>query len=122
MSIGEVIWSPRQSAWVASLAPDGREGIFLALLSLKTLITAIPSTAFNGWMNAAFQPNCGACRDATGHFCAESARLNSTHVACQASRELCVGSDYSPALIAPTADAASLVCPSTCLQCPWAVC
>ena len=38
MSIGEVVWSPRQSAWVASLAPDGREGVFLALLSLKSLV------------------------------------------------------------------------------------
>lgn len=44
----QVIWSPRQSAWVASLAPEGREGIFLALLSLKGLITTIPSNAFNG--------------------------------------------------------------------------
>ena len=38
LSIGEVIWSPRQSAWVANLAPDGREGVFLALLSLKSLL------------------------------------------------------------------------------------
>ena len=53
MSLGEVVWSPRQSAWVASLAPDGREGVFLALLSLKSLITTIPSTAFNGWLNEA---------------------------------------------------------------------
>ena len=52
LSVGEVVWSPRQSAWVANLAPDGREGIFLALLSLKNLITALPSTALNGWLNS----------------------------------------------------------------------
>ena len=39
-----MIWSPRQSAWIAGIAPDGREGIFLAMLSLKSLVTTIPST------------------------------------------------------------------------------
>ena len=34
------------------VAPEGREGAFLALLSMKSLITTIPSTALNGWMNA----------------------------------------------------------------------
>lgn len=40
LSIGEVVFNPRQTAWVANLAPDGREGIFLALLSFKTLVRA----------------------------------------------------------------------------------
>ena len=34
LSVGEIVWAPRQSAWTATLAPPGREGIFLALLSL----------------------------------------------------------------------------------------
>ena len=34
------------------VVPEGREGAFLALLSMKSLITTIPSTALNGWMNA----------------------------------------------------------------------
>jgi len=118
LSVGEVVWSPRQSAWVANLAPDGREGVFLALLSLKSLVTALPSTAMNGWLNAVFQPNCPACRDALGHFCSDVAILNASYAACRASdgHELCVHGDYSPLL---HAESASLLhCPSTCRQCP----
>ena len=118
LSVGEVIWSPRQSAWVANLAPDGREGVFLALLSLKSLVTALPSTALNGWLNSAFQPNCIACRDDIGHFCSDVAALNSTHFACRATEhhDICVGGDYTPQLI--SADRQSLHCPKTCVQCP----
>ncbi|KAL3895344.1 MAG: hypothetical protein SGPRY_013538, partial [Prymnesium sp.] len=83
-SIGEVIWSPRQSAWIASIAPDGREGVFLALLSLKSLVTTIPSTMLNGWLNSKFQPNCPTCRDDVGHFCDHSLKLNDTAFTCSA--------------------------------------
>ena len=118
LSLGEVVWSPRQSAWVANLAPDGREGIFLALLSLKNLITALPSTALNGWLNAAFQPNCPLCRDKLGHFCSDVAVVNSSYAACRAAEggHLCVGSQYSPQLAATSAS--QLSCPATCVACP----
>ena len=118
MSVGEVIWSPRQSAWVANLAPDGREGVFLALLSLKSLVTALPSTAMNGWLNAAFQPNCPHCRDELGHFCSDVVAVNATYSACKASdgHGLCVGGDYSPQL--HTHNHTYLTCPATCRQCP----
>ena len=119
LSIGEVLWSPRLSAWIASVAPDGREGIFLAMLSLKTLITAIPSTSFNGWINAAYNPNCASCRDTTtGHFCAEPVRLNSTAVGCRApgASHPCVGPEYSSALVAPHFE--GLHCPTDCHGCP----
>jgi hypothetical protein len=32
MTVGEVAWSPRQSAWAASVAPVGREGVFVRTL------------------------------------------------------------------------------------------
>ena len=97
---------------------DGREGIFLALLSLKNLITTLPSTALNGWLNAAFQPNCPLCRDRTGHFCSDVVTVNSSYAACRASDggQLCVGKDYSPLLHA--ASASALHCPDTCRTCP----
>ncbi|KAL1500034.1 hypothetical protein AB1Y20_012711 [Prymnesium parvum] len=116
-SLGEVIWSPRQSAWIASIAPDGREGVFLALLSLKSLVTTIPSTTLNGYLNAVFNPNCPTCRDDVGHFCDEQIKLNATAYACRAGGYItCVGLKYSPELI--SSDPASLQCPSTCVQCP----
>jgi hypothetical protein len=131
LSVGEVIWSPRQSAWVANLAPDGREGVFLALLSLKTLVTALPSTMLNGWLNMYFQPNCEACRDTIGHFCSDALNLSTASAqslgintagpvsVCRATDtgHLCVGGDFSPQLV-NSLDQAPHRCPSTCLECP----
>eukprot|EP00965_Chrysotila_dentata_P045722 1518592-Pleurochrysis_carterae.AAC.3 len=123
LSVGEVFWAPRQGAWVASIAPDGREGIFMAMLSLKSLITTVPSTAFNGWLNSAFNPNCESCRDAAGHFCAEDTVTHSAHAvhaveyACRTANTLCVGGHFNPALTAIAGEQAP-VCPSTCQECP----
>jgi len=114
MSVGEVIWSPRQSAWVASLAPEGREGIFLALLSLKSLITTIPSNAFNGLLNAAFNPNCEVCRDKLGHFCDTPSAVDN-HATCVSPKIVCAGRGFSPALTA--ANLSSLHCPASCREC-----
>jgi len=120
LSVGEVLWSPRLSAWIASVAPEGREGAFLALLSMKNLITTIPSTALNGWMNDVFNPNCPACRDVhSGHFCSELAPLNATFDGCRApgSGQLCTDEPgHSMSMIAP--HEAGLHCPTHCHQCP----
>ena len=138
MSIGEMLWSPRQGAWTASLAPEGREGVFLALLSLKTLITAIPATALNGWMNQQFVPNCGECRDDFGHFCSQKVEcdhLGSGHgwllsgaahgdvcpagaAACTSSHQICAGAHFNPLLSANASGAPALSCPMSCADCP----
>ncbi|KAL3902266.1 MAG: hypothetical protein SGPRY_012135, partial [Prymnesium sp.] len=116
-SLGEVIWSPRQSAWIASIAPDGREGVFLALLSLKSLVTTIPSTTLNGYLNSVFNPNCPSCRDNVGHFCDEMVSLNASTFTCRAGGYVvCHGGHFSEAL--SSTNATALQCPSTCLECP----
>ena len=51
LTVGEVAWSPRQSAWSASVAPVGREGVFVAVASVKSLLISWPSQVFNGYMN-----------------------------------------------------------------------
>ena len=35
LTLGECLWSPRQSAWAATVAPPGREGVFVAVGSIK---------------------------------------------------------------------------------------
>ncbi|KAL1511879.1 hypothetical protein AB1Y20_005161 [Prymnesium parvum] len=115
-SIGEVIWSPRQSAWIASIAPDGREGVFLAMLSLKSLVTTIPSTTLNGWLNSVFNANCPSCRNEWGHFCDKQVKLNASAFACHAGGSLCLGGRYGEGLLSH--NASELVCPSNCVQCP----
>eukprot|EP01043_Picozoa_sp_COSAG02_P005686 COSAG02_NODE_155_length_33066_cov_32.167562_30_plen_562_part_00 len=56
LTVGEVAWSPRQSAWAASVAPVGREGVFVAVGSIKSLLISWPSQLFNGYMNQRFVP------------------------------------------------------------------
>ena len=64
----------------------------------------------------ALNPNCPACRDPTGHFCADKLRYNATAFACSAGSTFCVGADYSPTLL--RSDNTHLHCPTTCVQCP----
>jgi len=113
LSLGEVFWSPRLTPWAATLAPTGREGVFFAVLGLKNLLVSIPSTAFNGWLNEAFNPNCPSCRDEIGHFCSELG-----NVSCASQAFQCVGERFSPALLFNASSDGTTVCPSTCLDCP----
>jgi hypothetical protein len=39
MTLGEVVWSPRSASYAASMAPVGREGIFLMMSSWPTYLT-----------------------------------------------------------------------------------
>ena len=111
LTLGEVIWSPRQSAWVVTLAPVGRVGVFLALSEIKGLLLEFPSYWFLGWLNSAFNPNCEACRDEFGHFCGKTlnATCASEEGACDAPAGgwMCRGHDCADA-----------VCPMTCHDCP----
>jgi len=109
LTIGEVFWSPRQTAWAMSLAPAGREGIFIAVSSLKDLVITWPSHLFIGWLNERFNPNCRDCRDDVGHFCS-TALPNGT---CTSTQALCL--DIPPV---PNATLLPAGCPSTCVDCP----
>jgi len=101
LTIGEVLWSPRQQAWAVSLAPPGREGLFLALASLKDLFLAWPSTVLVGWLNREFNPNCPSCRDAVGRFCAVASEGNCVSTA----------GGTCAATLSPS-------CPAACPACP----
>ena len=81
LTLGELLWSPRQSAWAATVAPVGREGVFVAVASIKDLLIAAPSEAFNGWMNSNYVPNCHDCRDGE-MFCSERFK-NETLIGCK---------------------------------------
>lgn len=125
LSLGEAFWSPRLSAWVAGLAPAGREGAFLALVSLKSLFTALPANALNGYLNSELVPNCKGCRDALGRFCSAPISLAGGGAVCGSSAP---SGRAPPVACAPPAPALSvgasaaevlqLQCPRTCAQCP----
>lgn len=95
-------------SWTASLAPHGKEGFFFALVSLKNLLIEVPSGAFNGWLNAAYNPNCDSCRDAVGHFCDHVVSLS--EAACAAANSTgppCDSSSLSHALATTAGSAAA---------------
>jgi hypothetical protein len=41
LTIGQVLWSPRQDSWVASLAPCGMEGLFFAVSCSRALLVPL---------------------------------------------------------------------------------
>ena len=131
LTLGEVIWSPRQYPYVLALAPAGREGVFLALASVKSLLITFPSTWFNGWVNQAFNPNCmapftGNCRDPSGHFCNRTAASGSgcysQHGGVE-TRKFCAAPSFNMSDGSVSAgwlkdSAGAVVCPATCHDCP----
>ena len=119
MSLGEILWSPTAMSWTASIAPKGREGLFFALMSLKNLIIGPPSSAFNGWLNAEFNPNCPECRDKHGHFC-DTLSPDGGGVCQSQTPVTCVGDAFYNATVEFKVLVMALEkpCPSTCFECP----
>lgn len=121
LSIGALIWAPRLNAWTASLAPEGREGVFFAVLNVKDIIVALPSNWFNGWLNEVYNPNCPACRDDVGFFCQNAVDGNR---ACSSANTECFGDGYANlSLFFDNAANATMrvdgdPCPATCFDCP----
>mmetsp|Transcript_5881 Transcript_5881/g.12216 ORF Transcript_5881/g.12216 Transcript_5881/m.12216 type:complete len:703 (+) Transcript_5881:121-2229(+) len=110
LTIGEVLWSPRQDSWTASLAPIGMEGFFFAFGSSRELFGPLGDVVM-GAMNEKYNTNCLDCRDQYGHFCQNLSNSNGT-LQCVSVQESCglfpsaLGDDTVP------------TCPTTCLECP----
>ena len=81
LTLGELMWSPRQTAWAATLAPTGREGVFIALAKMKDLIVTPFSSWLNGYMNGEYVPNCYDCRSGE-MFCGAQFK-NDTMIGCK---------------------------------------
>lgn len=107
MTVGEVLWSPRQGSWTASLAPTGSEGLFFAVSSARSVFG--PLTDFlMGALNDRYNANCPECRDAYGHFCHSLSPSDDGSYQCASVQESCdvfLDNDQQS-------------CPGTCLQCP----
>ena len=61
LTIGQVLWSPRQDSWVASLAPTGMEGLFFGVSCSRALLVPLGDYVM-GWLNGKYNPNCLDCR------------------------------------------------------------
>ena len=123
LTLGDVAWSPRHSAWAASMAPTGREGVFVAVASIKSLLISWPSQLFNGYVNERWNPNCKGCRDSAGHFCDTlSPVLNSTGNGSTVDVWQCLSSadETCPDLSSHSGDFATELnqCATTCHDCP----
>jgi hypothetical protein len=107
MTTGEVLWSPRQTSWTASLAPTGSEGLFFAISSARSVMG--PLTDFvMGVINQTYNSNCPNCRDQYGHFCEYLFSDDQDNLQCASAQESCnIFLDNS-----------QQSCPKTCLECP----
>jgi hypothetical protein len=113
MTIGEVLWSPRQIAWTASLAPTGMEGLFFAISSARAILGPV-SDMLMGAMNDKYNTNCPECRDSYGHFC-DTVMVNNDINGGGAATQ-CVSVQEECNLYLDTNQQQS--CPTTCLHCP----
>ncbi len=109
LTIGEVLWSPRQDSWTASLAPTGMEGLFFAIGSARSILGPLGDVVM-GAMNEKYNTNCLDCRDQFGHFCQN---LSNTNGSLQ-----CVSVQESCGLFPPAGGDTEPTCPTTCLECP----
>lgn len=107
MTIGEVLWSPRQSSWTASLAPSGSEGLFFAISSARSVMGPLTDVIM-GAINQKYNSNCPDCRDQFGHFCQYRSSENEENLQCASAQESCnlvLDNNYPS-------------CPQTCQECP----
>ncbi|KAL7473815.1 hypothetical protein ACHAXS_014273 [Conticribra weissflogii] len=109
MTIGEVLWSPRQDSWTAGLAPSGMEGLFFAIGSARSLLGPLGDMAM-GFLNEKYNTNCPDCRDQYGHFCQYLSVDNDVFQ--------CVSLQESCDLFLNISDNEAPTCPKTCLECP----
>ena len=113
MTVGQVLWSPRQDSWTAGLAPTGMEGLFFAIGSSRALLAPLGDYLM-GVMNGKYNPNCPSCRDSYGHFCSDvvisDIEGNNTQqlIECWSVQERC------GILLENHAQ----TCPTTCNECP----
>eukprot|EP00956_Cyclotella_meneghiniana_P015075 scaffold22856_cov50-Cyclotella_meneghiniana.AAC.1 len=61
LTMGQILWSPRQDSWVASLAPTGMEGLFFAVSNSRALLVPLGDFVMS-WMNEKYNTNCSDCR------------------------------------------------------------
>lgn len=105
MTLGEVLWSPRQVSWTSSLAPTGSEGLFFAVSSARSVMGPL-ADIWMGHINSKFNANCPECRDQYGHFCQTLTKGEDLHCAsAQESCDLVLENEQQS-------------CPTTCLECP----
>mmetsp|Transcript_42702 Transcript_42702/g.74821 ORF Transcript_42702/g.74821 Transcript_42702/m.74821 type:complete len:657 (+) Transcript_42702:87-2057(+) len=111
MTVGQVLWSPRQDSWTAGLAPTGMEGLFFAVGSSRALLAPLGDLAM-GMMNERYNTNCPECRDQYGHFCGglidDSDGIDENALQCASAQESCN----------IFLDNMQQVCPTTCIECP----
>eukprot|EP00581_Thalassiosira_minuscula_P017092 CAMPEP_0183720202 /NCGR_PEP_ID=MMETSP0737-20130205/12887_1 /TAXON_ID=385413 /ORGANISM="Thalassiosira miniscula, Strain CCMP1093" /LENGTH=690 /DNA_ID=CAMNT_0025950039 /DNA_START=131 /DNA_END=2203 /DNA_ORIENTATION=- len=111
LTLGEVLWSPRQQSWTATLAPTGQEGLFFAVSSARSVMGPFTDILM-GMLNEKYNTNCPECRDQYGHFCGE---LSTGEEDGENNNLQCASVQESCSLFL---DNEHQSCPRTCLECP----
>eukprot|EP01004_Peranema_trichophorum_P003829 NODE_2793_length_1492_cov_58.192111_g2413_i0.p1 GENE.NODE_2793_length_1492_cov_58.192111_g2413_i0~~NODE_2793_length_1492_cov_58.192111_g2413_i0.p1 ORF type:complete len:455 (-),score=66.93 NODE_2793_length_1492_cov_58.192111_g2413_i0:127-1425(-) len=79
LSLGDVIWFPRSSSYVAALAIKGREGLFMWIKDMPTVIAALPATWLTGVLLEKYTPMCSECTDHLGFYCDTLIQINASN-------------------------------------------
>merc|ERR1719265_2653723 len=69
LTIGELVWSPRASAYAAGMCPSTDQGIFMAIVGSPRVMFNFVGTIVAGKLLENFVPPCHTCQDSLGYFC-----------------------------------------------------
>ncbi len=50
LAFGEALWSPRLYEYSATIAPEGREGTYMALATVPTFVATLFTGGMSGWL------------------------------------------------------------------------
>jgi len=68
IAIGEAIWSPKLYEYSTMAAPEGREGIFVAISFAPLYLSSVPVGYLSGWVLATFCPRNSAPEEKQGQL------------------------------------------------------
>lgn len=56
LAFGEALWSPRLYEYTATIAPEGREGTYMALATVPTFAATVATGGMSGWLLGLYCP------------------------------------------------------------------
>ncbi len=60
-SVGEAVWSPRYLEYQVSIAPEGREAVFMAIATAPMYLSKLPAGVFSGYLLQTYMAHAPVC-------------------------------------------------------------
>merc|ERR1719387_1242453 len=68
MSLGQAVWGPKLYEYSTMSAPNGREGLFVAITAAPIYLSSVPTGILSGWMLEHYCPKGAPEEERQGHL------------------------------------------------------